>query len=113
MRGTELLRCRVVDSAGVDCGPVRDVRLVRTADGRFRVSGLVIGGGRLARLAHATGATDGRVAGPAPLRWLLRDAVDKARYVAASEVVDWGSEVVRIAARGESLPPFRGEEAGQ
>lgn len=113
MRGTELLQLRVLDSAGADCGPVRDVRLARTGDGRFRVTGLVVGDGRLARLAHSTGATDGRVAGPAPLRWLLADAIARARYVAASQVVAWGPDAIRIAGRRESLPRFRGEEDGQ
>lgn len=110
MRLTELLGSTVVDAAGTSLGPVRDVRVVERQQGgpgaRFRVSGLVIGGGFLARPAHAWGFAEGRASGPWLLRALTSQAVRQARFIPADRVADWGPGVVCITGRVADLPPL-------
>jgi sporulation protein YlmC with PRC-barrel domain len=93
MRVSELLASTVVDQNGRDLGPVRDVRV--EAEG-LRVSGIVIGGGRFAALAHAWGFAEGRAQGPWLFRFLLRDAVRRAKFVPADRIVDWGPGTIRM-----------------
>lgn len=115
MRATDLLRRRVVDADGADLGPIRDVRLQRRGDGSFELTGLVLGGGRLARMTHSLGVPDGRVGGPGWLLALTRDAVRRARYVEVRQVASWDDpdDQVRLLVRGDHLAPYRGAEAGQ
>lgn len=113
MRASEILRARVRDIDGRDCGPVRDLRVARTSDGRFRVTGIVLGDGRLARLTHSLGTTDGRADGPWLLRRLTADAERRARFVPARHVSSWGAKEIRLACRYDALERFRGAEAGQ
>lgn len=110
MRATDLLRCTVVDARGASCGPVRDVRLRRRPDGRFDVTGLVVGDGRLARLAHSLGVTDGRVGGPWLLRWLVSDAAREARWISAGDVGSWEEGEVRLRVASSDLPRFQRRE---
>ncbi|HVL94799.1 MAG TPA: PRC-barrel domain-containing protein [Solirubrobacteraceae bacterium] len=102
MRATELLACRVVDARGADLGPLRDVR-VRLLDGAFEVTALVVGGGRFAGLAHATGVAEGRVQGPWLLRRLCRDAVEAVRVAPADAVAEWGPGTIRLAVPQDEL----------
>lgn len=109
MRASELLASVVIDASGRSLGPVRDVRL----DPRdHRVAGVVVGDGRLARVAHAWGFAEGRARGPAPLRALLAPASARARFVASESVVDWGPGVIRIGVDGRELPRLA-EETGR
>jgi hypothetical protein len=110
VRLTELLASRVVDAAGTSLGPVRDVRVVERQPGgagaRFRVSGLVIGGGFLARPAHAWGFAEGRASGPWLLRALTSRAVRRARFIPADRVADWGPGVVAVTGALADFPPL-------
>lgn len=113
MRASELLRSVVIDASGERLGPVRDLRISRAEGERtgFRVAGLVIGGGRLAALAHAWGYAEGRTQGPAPLRRLTARASREARFVAAECVVDWGPGKIHINGLGADLPELSEEVA--
>ena len=93
MRLSELLASRVVDEQGRDLGPVRDVRVSPRA---YRVTGIVIGHGRFAGLAHAWGYAEGRAQGPWLFRVLTRDAARRATFVPADRIVDWGPGTIRI-----------------
>ena len=108
MRLSELLASSVVDATGASLGPVRDVRLVEREPGgggaRFRVAGLVIGGGLLARPAHAWGFAAGRAQGPWLLRALTKRAVRQARFIPADRVTDWGPGELQISSRQADLP---------
>lgn len=108
MRASELLGSRVVDRDGRDLGPVRDVRVRREPSGSYRLTGIVIGEGRFAGLAHALGVAEGRVQGPWLLRRLCAAAVRRAVFVSAAEVADWGPGTVRIAAAAAELAPTEG-----
>ncbi len=103
MRASELLASRVVDAAGDDLGPVRDVRVRRESSGEFRVVAIVVGDGRFAAIAHALGVAEGRVQGPWLLRRLCADAITRTRTVPAEDVVHWGPGVVRVSVRGSQL----------
>ena len=108
MRATELLGRSVVDRDGVALGPVRDVRVVRDD---WRVVGLVVGDGRLARIAHGWGFTEGRAQGPWPLRALTAEAVRRARFVASEQVAAWGPGEVRLHVVAADLRPLTAELA--
>ena len=103
MRASELLASRVVDADGRDLGPVRDVRVRREIDGAWRVTGIVVGDGRFAGAAHALGVAEGRVQGPWLLRRLCAQAVERARRVPATDVREWGPEVVTLRVAAGSL----------
>lgn len=111
MRARQLLGSEALDGAGRRVGAVRDVRLVRTPDGRLRVTGLVVGGGFLAGPAHAWGFAEGRASGPWLLRKLLERAARQARFVPASAVRDWGPGTVRIASVAADLADLNKAEA--
>ena len=108
MRLTELLGSGVVDAAGASLGPVRDVRIIEREPGRigarFGVAGLVIGGGFLARPAHAWGIAEGRASGPWLLRRLTTRAVRQARFIPADRVSDWGPGEVRVTGELADFP---------
>ena len=111
MRLTELLASSVVDGEGRSLGPVRDVRLSDRAPGaagpRFTVAGLVIGGGLLARPAHAWGFAEGRACGPWLLGALTRRAVRQARFIPAEHVLDWGPGVIAVSGALADFPPLQ------
>ncbi len=111
MRASELLGGRVVDAAGADLGPVRDVRVTRGEGGEYRIAGIVVGGGRLAAFAHAVGLAEGRVQGPWLLRAICADAIRCTRVVNARDVVDWGPSTVRLAVRADELMDEGGRDA--
>ena len=106
MRATELLAATVVDTNGAGLGPVRDVRVAAGGADRFRVVGLVVGGGRFARIAHTWGYPAGRAVGPWALRALFADATRRARYVPADRVVDWDAREIRIDVAADELRPL-------
>lgn len=95
MLASELLASRVVDEAGRDLGPVRDVR-VRPEGNGYRLVGVVVGDGRFAGLAHALGFAEGRVQGPWVLRRLCAQATERAHVIPAAEVLDWGPGTVTV-----------------
>ena len=101
MRASELLGAPVIDADGRSLGPVRDLRV--TPNG-LEVVGLVVGNGRLAGLAHAWGYAEGRARGPWLLRALMASAARSTRFIAASQVADWGPGPVRITASAHQLP---------
>lgn len=106
MRASELLAGTVLDEAGRSLGPVRDVRLDAET---YEVVGLVIGGGRLARMAHAWGYAEGRAVGPWPFRRLTQRASRRARLIPAEKVVEWGPRIVRIRGSMDDLPRLWGD----
>lgn len=102
MRLSELLRAQVIDAAGRDLGPLRDVRLERDDAGSqdapaYRVVGIVVGNGPLARLAHSWGYAEGRATGPWLLRALTSRAAEQAAFIPAADVVDWGPATVVVS----------------
>ncbi len=107
MNATDLLHSSIVDREGHRVGAVRDLWIVRVADGRFRVVGLVAGDGFLAGPAHAWGFAEGRASGPWLLRKLVARAVRQARFIPASAVLDWGPGTVRIRSLASELPDLR------
>ena len=117
MRAAELMRMPVYDSEGTPLGPVRDMRVVwndvpappPAVPSRFEVVGLVVGGGRLARAAHAWGYAERRAAGPWLFRKLLASATRDARFVPAGAVRSWGPDVVELACRRAELRPLTEE----
>jgi sporulation protein YlmC with PRC-barrel domain len=104
MRLSELLDATVVDRAGRSLGPVRDVRL--SSDG-LEIVGVVVGGGRFARAAHAWGYAEGRAQGPWVIAALTRPAVRQARFVPSERVVDWGPSRLRLDVELADLPPLQ------
>lgn len=102
MLGSELLGMPVVDADGTDLGPVRDVRVdARPTDGRLTVRWLVVGG---RELAHRFGYIDGRTRGPWLLERLLRgDRHDDAIAVRATDVAQWGPDVISLRARADQV----------
>lgn len=120
MRASDLLGMRVVDGAGADLGPVRDLRVTWEKDvasppvavaSRFEIAGVVVGGGRLARLAHAWGFTEGRATAPWIIRRLFAEAIAAARCVPAEQVRSWGPSAVVLGCRAGELRPLREELA--
>nr|MDQ4126042.1 hypothetical protein [Actinomycetota bacterium] len=71
----------------------------------------VIGGGRLAGVAHALGVAEGRVQGPWLLRRLTAGAVASARFVRADAVAHWGPGTVRLSTRADELGPLEGRRS--
>lgn len=63
------------------------------------MTGIVIGEGRFAALAHSWGYAEGRAEGPWLFRRLTRDAVRRAEFVSADRIVDWGPGTIRIRGR--------------
>lgn len=106
MFATELLAAEVVDAEGVGLGPVRDVRLATEGSPRFRVVGIVVGGGRLAALAHAWGHAAGRAEGPALFRLSFRSARRQARFVPVADVASWGPGEVKLSVGAAELRPL-------
>lgn len=107
MRASELLGRGVVDASGRALGPVRDVRLSSGADGRLRVSGLVLGGGRLASMAHRWGYVEGRARGPWLFRALTAHAARRARFLPVERVSRWSDDgVVVMRGAADDLPPI-------
>lgn len=97
MRLSELLKADVVDGAGRRIGTVRDVRLTGgPPDEPMTVAGLIVGDGPLAAFSHSSGFVAGRATGPWLLRAVARPAARRARFVAARDVTEWGSETVTI-----------------
>ena len=118
MRSSELMGIPVVDATGDALGPVRDLRVAweeeaappPAVSSRFEVAGLVIGGGRFARLAHACGYTEGRATGPWVLRKLFEPAIRDARFVPAEAVGSWGPRTVELTCAASDLRPLRERE---
>ena len=99
----------MVDASGRDLGPVRDLRVTSAG---FEVVGLVVGGGRFARIAHAWGFAEGRATGPWILRRLVAPAVAAARFVPAERVRSWGPDRVALDCAEDRLRPLRDEVGG-
>lgn len=110
MRASELLASRVVDAAGEDLGPIRDVRIRQDAGG-LQITALVVGDGRFADLAHAAGVAEGRVQGPWLLARICRQAIRRARLIDAADVTDWGPGTVRVAVHADDLRPLNESRA--
>lgn len=108
MLATDLLEATVVDSDGRPLGRLHDVRLVRDEEG-IRATGLVVGSGAVAAVAHTWGYAERRTSGPWLLRKLLEPASRAARLVAAEDVAEWGSETVTL--RPGAQPVLLPEEA--
>ena len=106
MRASDLLASEVVTTAGRRVGPVRDIRVSREG---FRLIGLVVGGGRFARLAHSWGYAEGRAQGPWLLQAITRGATRQARFVPLGRIVEWRRGEVVISGDGSDLPALTEE----
>ena len=106
MRASELMSATVVAKDGVLLGPVRDLRIAIEPDGSLVVSGVVVGGGGFARIAHAWGFAEGRAQGPWLFRRLTDEACRVARFAPADEVRSWGPDVIELDIPANRLRPL-------
>lgn len=113
MRASELIGSEVRDGSGRKVGVVRDLRVDagRAVGGGFPLLGLVVGeAGLRSAAAHAWGYAEGRAKGPAPFARLLAPAAERAVFVEAGRVRDWGPDPVVVDGPLTDLPaPREGE----
>jgi sporulation protein YlmC with PRC-barrel domain len=93
MRATDLLGMEVADHRGIVLGQVLDALY---SDDGFALTALLVGAGRRARLAAATGAAQGRLAGPAVIRRYLASA--SVHRIPVERVGSWGPARVELTA---------------
>jgi hypothetical protein len=108
MRLGDLLGSAVVDADGRRVGTVRDVR-IRPVSGDMSVTGIVIGDGPLAGMAHSWGYAERRACGPWPFEALMRRARITSAFVRAADIARW--DVGRVALRAGARPVSSGEGA--
>jgi hypothetical protein len=106
MRLSDLLGSAVVDADGRRVGTVRDVRL-RLASGDMSITGIVIGDGPLAGMAHSWGYAECRACGPWPFEALTRRARIASAFVRAADIARW--EPGQVALRAGARPVSSGE----
>jgi hypothetical protein len=112
MRLAELIGAPVIDASGGRVGTVRDLRIAREAPGdEMIVTGIVIGDGPLAELAHGWGFVEDRARGPWLFSALARRARTAALTIAAEQVDEWAADRIRLSP-GAVPRPLHGGDRG-